>query len=152
MKESNNDPVAPLKILLADDDRDDRHFFERVLKGLPITTTLTTVNDGVKLMAHLLANINTLPDILFIDLNMPRKGGAACLSAIKASAKLKHIPVIIYSTHMHEKDAAMLYARGAHYYIKKTDMIELTRVLYRVLNILVVNNFVQPPEAKFVFH
>jgi CheY-like chemotaxis protein len=141
----------PLNILLADDDFDDRHFFEKVLKNLPVPTRLATVEDGEKLMTYLFENSGNLPDVLFLDLNMPRKNGQECLLEIKQSEKLKRLPVIIYSTHMHEKDADLLYRNGAHYYIRKTDMIELAKVLLYVLNRMVANKFARPAKDKFIF-
>jgi hypothetical protein len=54
---------APFQVLLADDDSDDRFFFARTLSELPISTQLTTVENGEQLMSYLSANHNTLPDI-----------------------------------------------------------------------------------------
>jgi CheY-like chemotaxis protein len=141
----------PLNILLAEDDADDRYFFDRILKTLPIPTRLITVEDGEVLMTYLSKNSENLPDVLFLDLNMPRKNGAECLSEIKHNKKLKHLPVVIYSTHLHERDDDLLYEEGAHYYIRKTDIIELTRVLHRVLNRMIVNKFARPSPDKFIF-
>jgi response regulator RpfG family c-di-GMP phosphodiesterase len=141
----------PLNVLLADDDIDDRHFFDKVLKTLPILTQLATVEDGEKLMTYLSENSGKLPDILFLDLNMPRKNGSECLSEIKHDEKLKRLPVIIYSTHKHEKHADLLYKKGAHYYIRKTDMIELAKVLHYILNLMVENKFARPAKDKFIF-
>ena len=141
----------PLNVLLADDDIDDRHFFDKVLKSLPIRTQLATVEDGESLMGYLSENSENLPDVLFLDLNMPRKNGSECLSEIKHNEKLKRLPVIIYSTHMHEKDADLLYRKGAHYYIRKTDMIELAKVLHDVLNLMVKNKFARPAKDEFIF-
>ena len=147
---SQNKPTS-LNILLADDDADDCYFFEKVLKALPMQTQLTTVNDGEKLMTYLFENSDKLPDVLFLDLNMPRKKGSECLSEIKRNDKLKHLPVIIYSTHMHEKDADLLYRKGAHYYIRKTDMIELAKALHYALTRLVDDKFARPAKDKFIF-
>ena len=83
-------------LLLADDDIDDCIFFKEVLEELPVESFLTTVKDGVELMKFL--NTANLPDVLFLDLNMPRKTGHECLSEIKKDQKLKHLPVIIFST------------------------------------------------------
>jgi CheY-like chemotaxis protein len=154
MKQNGNSPPQthnPLNILLADDDIDDRYFFERVLKTLPVPTRLATVGDGEKLMTYLFENSEDLPDVLFLDLNMPKKNGSECLSEINHNEKLKRLPVIIYSTYMHEGDADLLYRNGAHYYIRKTDIIELAKVLYRVLNRMIVNKFVRPAKDKFIF-
>ena len=143
--------AAPINILLADDDFDDRYFFEMVLKKLPLRTTLSTVDNGEKLMIYLFENAEKLPDVLFLDLNMPRKNGAECLTTIKDNEKLKHLPVIIYSTLMREKDEANLYRNGAHYYIQKTDIIKLEKILYRILAHLIESKFARPSEDKFVF-
>ena|SRR5687767_8898046 len=142
--------TEPLHILLADDDRDDRFFFNKVLEILPVKTQLTTVEDGEKLMSYLSENSKNLPDVLFLDLNMPRKNGSECLLEIKQSEKLKSLPVIIYSTSMNEDVADLLYNNGAHYYIRKEDMVKLQKILHHVLTLLVENKFSRPSRAKFV--
>lgn len=140
---------TPIKILLADDDVDDRYFFNKVLKSLPFITELSTVKDGEKLMGYIYENSESLPDVLFLDLNMPKKNGSECLVEIKQDERLEHLPVIIYSTHRHEKDSDMLYEKGAHYYIRKTDMIELTKSLRFILDLIATNNFKRPARDKF---
>jgi len=87
-----------LRLLLADDDTDDCTFFREALEELPLTASLTTVNDGVELMRLLSGELTSFPDMLFLDLNMPRKTGYEILSEIKSNDKLKHLPVIILST------------------------------------------------------
>ena len=136
-------------ILLADDDQDDRFFFEKALKTLSTSYLIKTMEDGEKLMSWLLKNINNLPDVLFLDLNMPRKNGSECLLEIKSHPKLKNLPVIIYSTSLHEEVANILYANGANYYIKKPDYTELPRILDKVIG-LIINDSAQPTREKFI--
>lgn len=95
---STNKQNSPLQILLADDDSDDRLFFAKALLELPIATTLATVHDGERLMNYLSENTRQIPDVIFLDLNMPRKNGIECLSELKSNEKFKDIPVIIFST------------------------------------------------------
>lgn len=140
---------TPIKILLADDDIDDRYFFAKVLKSLPVLTDLATVEDGEKLMIYLAENSEKLPDVLFLDLNMPKKNGSECLVEIKQDERLKQLPVIIYSTHWHEMESDILYDKGAHYYIRKTDMIELAKSLHHILQIMAKNKFERPTKDKF---
>ena len=64
-----------LHILLADEDIDDCNFFDKALQGLPISSYLTTVRDGDRLMKYPDENSEQLPDVLFPDINMPRKAG-----------------------------------------------------------------------------
>jgi len=141
---------VPLQVLLADDDIDDRSVFETVLKELPMATLLETVGDGEELMIYLSENSGNLPDVLFLDLNMPKKKGSECLAEIKGNAKLKRLPVIMYSTAVYDDIADRLYNNGAHYYFRKTDMVRIQNLLHHVLSLLVENNFARPPRDKFV--
>ena len=93
-----NSSLAPFNILLADDDIDDRFFFSKALKEIPLLTNLTVVHDGEELMNYLEKNTENLPDILFLDLSMPRKTGFECLYEIKDNEKLKDMPVVMFST------------------------------------------------------
>jgi CheY-like chemotaxis protein len=127
-------------IILADDDIDDRFFFEKALKEIPIPNRLTTVRDGEELMNYLHANPNQLPDVLFLDLSMPRKTGFECLTEIKEDEKLKHIPVIMLSTsfprdNKYEQNIInMLYTIGAMDYIRKPgDYQKLKEVIQTAL-------------------
>ena len=151
MKQTTSPIISiPLHVLLADDDVDDRYFFEIILRAFPNPTELVTVEDGEKLMTYLSENSKILPDVLFLDLNMPKKNGAECLLQIKHDDRLKSLPVIMYSTSVHDDVADLLYKNGAHYYFRKTDMIEIQNVLHHVLAILVKNNFARPAREKFV--
>ncbi|MDB5273654.1 MAG: rcp1 2 [Chitinophagaceae bacterium] len=142
--------VLPLAILLADDDTDDHHFFSKVLETVPYHSDLIILGDGEKLMNYLFQNTHNLPDVLFLDHNMPRKNGAECLIEIKAHPLLKKLPVIMYSTYLHEDIADELYANGAHFYLRKTDLAELKKSLHEVLQMLVEKTFVRPSRTLFV--
>lgn len=89
-----------LNILLADDDADDCFFFDKALKEIPVKTNLTIVRDGEQLMNYLLENTSGDggPDIIFLDLSMPRKTGFECLHEIKENDRLKDIRVVMLST------------------------------------------------------
>lgn len=114
-----------IRILLADDDRDDRFLFQEALSEIDIETTLETVHDGEQLMKYLLEHAENLPDVLFLDLNMPRINGFECLSEIKVTDKIKEIPVIMFSTsfprdaHYEQDMIQMLMKIGATDYIRK---------------------------------
>lgn len=126
----------PINILLADDDEDDRLFFKDAIEELKIKTVVTTVNDGMQLMDHLNKHENKLPHIIFLDLNMPKKGGIECLKEIRSCAKLKELSIAIYSTSASEEDIEQTFVKGANVYIKKpNDFGELKRVLKEVISI-----------------
>jgi CheY-like chemotaxis protein len=139
----------PFHILLADDDEDDRFFFDRALKTVPIETQLTTVEDGERLMEYL-SKSTALPDALFLDMNMPKMNGLECLKEIKASATLQNLPVIICSTALHEELANLLYKHGAHYFIRKENIDELEKALSIILTLLVDKNLGLPTRNDFI--
>lgn len=147
---ASSKPEPPLHILLADDDKDDRFFFHKILKAISIETTLTTVEDGEELMVYLSENCEKLPDALFLDLNMPKRNGMECLAEIKDNKTLRSLPVIIYSTSAHDDVADFLYNAGAHYFFRKTDITELKHVLRYVLTLLSESNFARPAREEFM--
>jgi CheY-like chemotaxis protein len=129
-----------LKILLADDDIDDRFFFAKALKELSIKTHLTTVHDGEQLMDYLSEHLKDLPDVIFLDLSMPRKSGIECLAEIKENSLLKEIPVIMFSTafprdnHYEQSLIQMLLSIGANDFLRKpTDIAHLKNIIQHSL-------------------
>lgn len=124
-----------IKILLADDDGDDRLFFQDAFGELKIKTTVQTVMDGVELMEYL-NNADQLPHILFLDLNMPRKSGMECLKEIRKIERYKDLAVAIYSTSSTEEDIEETFVQGANVYIKKpNDFAMLKKLLLHVISI-----------------
>ncbi len=128
---------APLHILLADDDKDDRFFFEKALQEISIATDINIVNDGEQLMDYLAKNAENIPDILFLDLNMPRKNGFECLLELKGNIQFNGIYVIMFSTSYprdvnYEQDMIKrLYKMGAQDYIRKPgDFAQLKQVIH----------------------
>ncbi|WP_100615680.1 response regulator [Confluentibacter citreus] len=147
-----------INILLADDDKDDCLLFKEALEELKLQTTLTLVHDGEQLM-QLLANLPTgrhgnskdVFDVLFLDLNMPRKNGFVCLEEIKSNNKLKSLPIIIFSTSYEQSVADLLYKNGAQYYIcKPAEFSELKRIIQEALLLILQKNSAQPPKEKFL--
>jgi len=110
---------SPINLILADDDDDDCDFFKEALDELPLATNLLTVHDGQELMQYLTQEENTLPHVLFLDLNMPRKSGFDCLLEIKQNEKLKQLPVIIFSTSLDAETTNRLQQQGANYCLRK---------------------------------
>jgi len=125
-----------LRIVLADDDEDDRNLFKEAFDGIRVKTTLAMVNDGQQLMNYLSKADDTLPDVIFLDLNMPRKGGMECLEEIRANKKLKDISVAIYSTSASDADIENTFLKGANIYIRKpNDFVKLKKVISEILSV-----------------
>lgn len=124
-----------LHIMLADDDEDDRSFFVEAFKEVKIKYTISTFNDGVELMEYFDEG-NPLPDIIFLDLNMPRKSGMECLKEIRRNKRLKDVSIAIYSTSSSEQDIEDTFISGANVYIKKpSDFTQLKKILSDVVHI-----------------
>ena len=143
--ENKSAPV--LRLILADDDKDDCLIFQEVLAELPVDTQLTLVHNGDQLM-HELANTSAfLPDVLFLDLNMPRRDGNQCLVEIKSNPVLTQLPVIVYSTSYDQKTVLQLFDLGARFYIRKPcDFVRLKEVIYDALVSIREGRF--PPDYE----
>ena len=143
--------IRQLTILLADDDTDDCIFFKEALDELLLSTHLTVVHDGEQLMQQLINETNEFPDVLFLDLNMPRKNGFECLSEIKLSKKLNQLPVIIFSTSFEQEVVNQLYQNGAQYFIRKpSEFSQFKKIIQHSLALIAQENISQPTRENFV--
>ena len=125
-----------IHIILADDDEDDRLLFTDAFKELKINTKVNTFNDGVELMDYLNSPNAVLPNVLFLDLNMPKKNGIECLHEIKKDNRLSDIAIAIFSTSSSEDHIEETFVQGANIYIKKpSDFTTLKKVLAEVVTI-----------------
>lgn len=125
-----------LNILLADDDYDDCQFFKNALQDLQLQTHLTIVHDGEQLMNYLSDNSRNLPDILFLDLSMPRKNGLECLSEIKQNKILQDLSMVMLSTSNSKDTINKVFEFGANVYIHKPgDFVQLKQVIHHALPI-----------------
>jgi CheY-like chemotaxis protein len=124
----------PLNIALADDDEDDRILFKEVIDETALSTNLFLFHDGQELMDYLnLPNV-VLPDLIFLDLNMPIKDGLQCLKEIRRDPELNHILIAIYSTSSSDTDVEAAFVNGANIYITKpTNFTKLNQVVEKVL-------------------
>ncbi len=125
-----------IHIILADDDEDDRMLFTDAFGELRINTKVNTFNDGVELMDYLNAPDSILPNVLFLDLNMPKKNGIECLYEIKKDARFNDIAIAIFSTSSSEEHIEETFVQGANIYIKKpSDFTTLKKVLSDVVTL-----------------
>lgn len=119
---SNNN--APLTILLADDDPDDRLMVREAFEENHLLNPLVAVEDGEELMDYLyargkFANVAVRPNLILLDLNMPRKNGIEALREIKSDPSLRTIPVIVLTTSKAEEDILRTYDLGVNSFIVK---------------------------------
>ena len=109
----------PLKIILAEDDKDDQELFMEALDATNVPSEVTTVENGQELLNALKDPDEPNPDIVFIDINMPVKGGKQALAEIKSDKELKDIPAVMLSTSNHPRDIEETFNKGANLYVQK---------------------------------
>jgi CheY-like chemotaxis protein len=140
-----------INILLADDDQADCLLFKDALDELPVSSHLTIVHNGEQLIKELTEKRNKLPDVLFLDLNMPRKNGFASLGEIKRSSELQRLPVIIFSTASGLETVKMVFRDAAHYYICKPIVFsQLKKVIYEALILITQKDNPLPGKENFM--
>lgn len=105
-------------VLLAEDDEEDVHLFNMVLSELNKSIIVTVAADGILLMA-LLKQAILLPEMIFLDLNMPHKNGFECLREIKGNEKWNGIKIVILSTSSQPQQIENAYKGGADLYLAK---------------------------------
>lgn len=111
--------TEPVKIILAEDDKDDQELFKEALNATKVPSEVITVENGEELVNTLKDGSEPKPDIIFIDINMPVKGGKEALAEIKSDQELKEIPAVMLSTSNHPQDIDDTFNKGANLYIQK---------------------------------
>jgi CheY-like chemotaxis protein len=140
-----------INILLADDDKADCLLFKDALEELPINAFLTIVENGEQVIEVLTKAKNNLPDVLFLDLNMPRKNGFATLGEIKRNSELYKLPIVIFSTSSEVDTVKKVFRDAAHFYIcKPVDFTQLKKVIYEALTIIMQKNTSLPLKENFI--
>lgn len=116
----------PLVILMADDDEDDCLLVKKALEQSTLASHLSFVGNGEELMNYLFhrgehASLekSPMPDLILLDLNMPRMNGLEALERIKSSRELRHIPVLILTTSRSDYDVSESYSLGANSFLTK---------------------------------
>jgi CheY-like chemotaxis protein len=124
----------PIEILLVEDNPGDARLMVEVLKDGEVLNHLTIVYDGVEALAFLRREGQyahaARPDLIMLDLNLPKKDGREVLAEIKADEKLKAIPVVVLTTSQAEQDILKSYNLHANCYVTKpVDLEQFIRVL-----------------------
>lgn len=131
-------PVAPFEILLVEDDLGDARLAQIALRDAGSNCVVHHVRDGVEAMTALnaaAAHGDKLPDLVLLDLNMPRKDGRQVLQEMRADPALRSVPVVVLTTSAVDRDVAASYSMGANSFITKPmDIDEFCTVMRGVQN------------------
>jgi len=131
-------PVGrPLRVLLVEDDPGDVLIAQEALRAGNLSTRLDVVSDGVEAMAYLRKQDAYAeaerPDLILLDLNLPRMSGHEVLAELKADSSLRRIPIVVLSTSVAAEDIAKSYDLHANVYVSKpVDFDEFAGVVKRI--------------------
>jgi len=128
-----------IDILIVEDNKGDARLIKEVFFENKIFNSLHFVNDGIEAMDFLHSRGKykgvDIPDLIILDLNLPRKDGREVLAEIKSDEKLKHIPVVIMTISQADEDVLRSYNLHANCYVTKPiDLDQFTRVIRSIEN------------------
>lgn len=119
----SDNAMRPVEILLVEDNPGDVHLTMEAFKEAKVRNNISVADDGMKAMAFLRHEGEyknaPLPDLILLDLNLPRKDGREVLAEIRQDPKLTRIPVVIMTTSQAEEDIAKAYDLHVNCYISK---------------------------------
>ena len=143
--------AGDLYVLLADDDADDRMFFQDAIEEIELKINLVTVKDGQELMSFLERDAIMIPQVLFLDLNMPFKNGLQCLQEIRSNGNFNDICIILYSTTARQSDIDQGFDHGANFFVHKpSSFTDLKRILTAIFTID-LKSCQKPEKDSFFF-
>jgi CheY-like chemotaxis protein len=118
---SDDGSVRPIEILLIEDDPGDVLLTTEAFEASKVTNVLRVVSDGAEAIEHLRAHADagTAPDLVLLDLNLPKVSGPEILEFIKTDPRLRRIPVVVLTTSAAEEDIVRTYDRHANAYVTK---------------------------------
>ncbi|WP_414562619.1 MULTISPECIES: response regulator [unclassified Anabaena] len=131
--------IMPIEVLLVEDNPGDAQLTRIALEDSKISINLNVVEDGVEAMAFLRKEDKYIkvphPDIVLLDLNLPRKDGREVLAEIKADQNLKRIPVVVLTTSQSEEDILKAYNLSANCFITKpVDFDQFVKIVKSIEN------------------
>ena len=117
-----------MRLLVVEDNAADARLVIEALRGCAVPTQIAVMRDGIQALSYLRGEgehtDTALPDMILLDLNLPRKDGRQVLTEIKSDQALKHIPVVMFTSSEAEHDVLQAYRNGASCYLVKP--LELT--------------------------
>jgi two-component system, chemotaxis family, response regulator Rcp1 len=124
--------IAERRILLVEDNAGDVRLTREALREAEVAVDLVAVPDGDQALEFLRGE-GARPDLILLDLNLPRKNGLEVLEEIKGDPELRHTPVIMLTTSSSARDIAACYDRGVNcYVVKPLELDDFTRLVQEI--------------------
>ena len=143
-------------ILLVDDNLDDVALIRRVLTKAHVTNEIVEAHDGAEALdylfctgAHSGRDISRQPQLVLLDLKLPKIDGLEVLRRVRADPRTRLQPVVVLTSSKEEKDIALSYSHGANSYVQKpVDFVEFAKAIQRLGLYWLLHN--EPPPARAV--
>jgi len=137
-------------IIVAEDDDDDLYIFKIIIEELPLHALLRRAKHGDELLQLLVTNI---PDILFLDLLMPRKNGFECLKEIRNDRRYDNLPIVILTSFQSPESKRLCYDSGAsRFMFKDADSYTLKSKVAATFTYNWQKSNLQPPYENFIIN
>lgn len=121
-----------MTILYVDDDPDDRHVFQEAVKSIDERLVCMTAQDGLEALSYV--TDKKLPDVIFLDINMPLMDGKACLAELRGNKETAHIPIIMFTTSSDPSERSECENLGAtDFILKPVSYLEMKEIVISVL-------------------
>jgi CheY-like chemotaxis protein len=128
-------PDVPIRVLLAEDDDDHVMLLRRALRAYPRLVEIQVARDGQEAVEMLRSSAGVLPDLILLDINMPKLTGLEVLRAVKASPEFGQIPTVMLTTSARDEDRAASLGSGADdYIIKPVNFRKFSESLFSLLD------------------
>jgi CheY-like chemotaxis protein len=121
-------------ILYVDDDIDDLQIFQEAVKTVDENIVCLAASNGLEALS-ILDSGKVMPDVIFLDINMPLMNGKDCLAEIRANSKMAHVPVVMFTTSVDPEEIAACKKSGANDFINKpVTYLRLTEIIKAIIN------------------
>jgi CheY-like chemotaxis protein len=133
---------------MADDDKDDFFILKEAAERAGEVLQISYAGNWLELWRFIM---KTIPDMLFLDINMPVKDGIECLQLLRNERKYDKVPILIYSTSVSKADIDKAYRHGANYFIVKPNAIDdIANIIKKLISMGKEALLSVPPREEFV--
>lgn len=111
--------MEPKKVLLVEDNADDEHLTLRAMRSSEVQNVVQVARDGAEALDVLFGPESTVPDMVLLDLKLPKVSGIDVLAKIRENERTRTLPVVVLTSSDEERDISECYMRGANSYVTK---------------------------------